>query len=465
MDPGTPGSASTSDATSTKKLKIELPNGKNDEILYRVDDDLARRIKTIVEEQIKRCLPKIETFVISTHPNHDYMDVAVAYAYVLPQFYPKTWGDIFGCANSDNENDASKAPLVFHCSSCLRRMGIEHYHDMLTKKYSGIPETKNKAEGIRILAVSDTHLFLDRVVREVRKRRIMADVVVHAGDICFEESRSQEYALVNEISGIDVHMDLYKQLEYLNYLKVVSGASYAILVGGNHDAILEKLYKADNEALRSYLDREFGVLFIEGMGRVDLEVDGTLISVMGSSMSINKNATERTTVAQKTSGNVAFQVQEGGEDLTAWIDNFHKKLEDHKPDVFVLHESPSETKAICGKVREMLRGKARYVICGHDHVGEKQIRENIGSTELYNVASVGQWNQFRPDCCFTIIDIPKETSPSSGSMTPTSPSFSPDTASSRKDTPSRPQWNPHTAHPTTQSMKFKPDRRSQRAKE
>uniref|UniRef100_A0A6C0H802 Calcineurin-like phosphoesterase domain-containing protein n=1 Tax=viral metagenome TaxID=1070528 RepID=A0A6C0H802_9ZZZZ len=164
--------------------------------------------------------------------------------------------------------------VQYDASSRLRRIKFDFFHNIM-----GINAIKQKNKPIyfnvdylgdcKIGIISDTHGYikesLDRLGTDI-------DILIHAGDMSYEESRSidgdilnnflyQVYLKINKDSTIEefknnndnvelfkylnwfwtdpelfIITDLYKSLEYLNNLNIP-----VYFVGGNHDYILEQL--------------------------------------------------------------------------------------------------------------------------------------------------------------------------------------------------------------------------------
>ena len=195
-------------------------------------------------------------------------------------YAPEVWFSIvtgLDCPQ-DAANDWKNIGVAFDASSRLRRAGVEFYHDRKTTEwrskldgalpvryfgslvasarrdlsFSHLP--RPRMLHVRVVAISDTHLLHDGL-------QIPAgDLLVHAGDLSFEESRSKD-ARDFEKKWKECHADSFQQFldwfksseldaaKALRWLGTVSHFQHRVLAGGNHDFILEQLGDANARKL------------------------------------------------------------------------------------------------------------------------------------------------------------------------------------------------------------------------
>eukprot|EP00913_Durusdinium_trenchii_P034947 g32689.t1 len=213
---------------------------------------------------------------------------------------PETWFEVITGATlpSDATNDFTAIGVAFDSSSRLRRAGVEYYHDRLWEKhrkehpsgastaclvsivgiesdgclYVASLETPPSLElrslhalpgaacpSVRMVAVSDTHLLHEKFGS------------LPEGDLL--ESRSKDATecaeKLKEFSGdFKAFLRWFRSSSMgltsaMKWLGSVSKFEHRVLVGGNHDYILEQL--GDSEADGSRFDRtfpDFGVEYL-----------------------------------------------------------------------------------------------------------------------------------------------------------------------------------------------------------
>jgi Icc-related predicted phosphoesterase len=309
--------------------------------------------------------------------------------------------------------------MAFHHSSCVRRAGLEIFHERLTLRWLRLNtihlsrsepsvlyidtgtcskqlEVRRLSEfdilrdtHFRVVAISDTHL-LHEDLGQLPK----ADILVHAGDLGFEESRA-----------FDQTSSMYAGLRWLG----TRGAKHCVLVGGNHDYHMSQI---GNEAVAEAC-RKRGVTYIhDEMERYhDFRSLDRSITVWGSAATKAKNVGAMQRV---TSGNVAFQVdpETGAKELL----NKGKRARDNsgvKLDILVTHSPPTDTKlhhvgCFDDSYDEMVKELApRLLVCGHSHNEEDLLKGRVewrGETLAVNAAVTNQWNALW--YCPIVIDLP-----------------------------------------------------------
>lgn len=346
----------------------------------------------------------------------------------------KEWQEAQGRMDDGNKNDWKHIGVAFDASSRLRRAGIDFYHHRLTEMLRGsaeptarcyyipskgdassgglrrIPRGSTKDETpvlpdkrfgeCRVVAISDTHLFHS----EIQVPR--GDVLVHAGDLSYEESRSRDAKTFEtykasggalqgkafykwfQTSGLGLH-------DALSWLSSRLGFQHKVLVGGNHDFILEQLGARNAEELC----RHYGITYLH-TERAPVEVAlqcGGSLRFWGSGLSVV--AQVGATRAVK-SGNNAFQTSEDEADELAG--RAVKRLKGKPLDVMVVHAPPA-TGDLLGKKGErdpvgklISEVQPGLFICGHAHRPDdplKGIHAMIKDTLCINAACLGVWNQ------------------------------------------------------------------------
>ena len=203
-------------------------------------------------------------------------------------YAPEVWYSIITGQEcpQDAKNDWPNIGVAFDASSRLRRAGIEYYHATLAGKWraqtTGAPlcylkqlaasahdEITTKHElprpgtpHVRVVAISDTHLLHDEL--EIPD----GDLLVHAGDLSYEESRSKDGRDFdkqwNELQGdFPKFLHWFKSSDLdaaraLRWLGATSCFEHRVLVGGNHDYVLEQL----GDANARKLCQEFNVQYL-----------------------------------------------------------------------------------------------------------------------------------------------------------------------------------------------------------
>lgn len=339
-------------------------------------------------------------------------------------YAPDVWYEVAtGCAGDKPPEglkvDYSKIGVAFDASSRLRRAGIEYFHekftDLTVAKY-GLANAafyvtddgcelmaldklpKQEENSVRIVAVSDTHLCH-------RSLKLPAgDLLIHAGDLSYEESRSkdarcfEEYVKYQPSKGKEFE-DWFKAsglaaADALAWLGNAPGFKHRLLCGGNHDFILEQM---GNQNAKD-LCQSYGIsyLFTEDQP-TELKVGEGLWKVWGSGVSAQAGLDASRAVL---SGNAAFQVS------TEESDAFLEKCAHITPgsvDIMVTHSPPEGL--LLGKKNKTLpsinqlisKVKPSLYVCGHAHNEKDPAKErwaNIDGVCGVNAAVVATWNNF-----------------------------------------------------------------------
>jgi hypothetical protein len=386
-------------------------------------------------------------YVYTFHPGEHPRSVLLNYLLAMVRHAPNKWRPIILNDSSQRHDTTANEGIAYHCSSCVRRMGWNFFHQNQTiSPPEAITLRHAHPRTVRTLCLSDTHGYLHKVLEIVRKYKTNARLVVHAGDLSYEESRSARYDRVCEkvssIPDVCTYHELgglfstilqgtmfAEELKNLNAIKTAVGAEHALLCGGNHDAILailgQRTVSIDNmppQTLADALCSIYGVTYLDGKDapRPINFGDGAL-RVWGSGMSHSK-----ADVDDPKSGNVAFQIKTGT--FAAWA----ARAERHQlrfADLFVIHECPLPGSR-AGPLRsdleayyEWLRSLNPYtVICGHEHIDEKRatLLKTDAEPFIVNASCCNRWNAFA-DVPLVIVDVPLDNS-EPVPLSPTTPS-------------------------------------------
>jgi len=321
------------------------------------------------------------------------------------------------------QNDFKNIGVAFDASSRLRRAGILHYHKELAKESEAFgrklvfyirPESADegifidlesaqlppKQEGLlRVVAVGCTHQFHDHVHFPPDG----GDILIHAGDLGYEESRSlwAEH-FDNERHRFRDAVTVKQWLDQedvplgktLRWLQAVPNFKDKVLIGGNHDFILEQL---DDLKLATELCRLYGLTYLNTAAAPQV-LHSNQISVWGSGMSALSQAGGERAIK---SGNMSFQVD-------VKDDDGFRQATQHvgEPDLIVMHGPPTDPRLL-GKEGKDLPGvtvlleqaKPKLFVCAHAHNPDvKSLRKGRtamlnDTTRLVNCACLGTWNQ------------------------------------------------------------------------
>jgi len=351
----------------------------------------------------------------------------LGFLYKLVLYAPEDWYEVVleRPLPEGAKNDFGSIGVAFDASSRLRRSGVDHYHWGLTAKLRGgrgedegddaeffyigdgrkellrkqdLPQQRPSGR-IRVVAVSDTHLFHSGLKLPPR-----GEVLVHAGDLCYEESRSTQAKILEEYkasggplsgpdfvrwfkaSGLELH-------EALSWLGSRLGFEHKVLVGGNHDYVLEQL------GLESAVEicKAYGVTYLyTERAPVRLKFrSGTSATFWGTGLSFVAQMSATRAVA---SGNNSFQLALDEGD--AFIDKVG--LSKGSVDIMIAHSPPQGVmlnKASTGPnplARLIETVKPKLYVCGHSHRPAdplKGVWEDMDGTLGINAACLGVWNQ------------------------------------------------------------------------
>eukprot|EP00435_Cladocopium_sp_Y103_P024365 s2242_g6.t1 len=333
---------------------------------------------------------------------------------------PTTWFQIITghpCPTDAKEEDVG---VAFDASSRLRRAGVEYFHDRLveqnTSKETSLlyldslqvpPKVQTlttvpakKATALRVVAISDTHLLHENL------QLPEGDLLIHGGDLSYEESRSKDAREFEE--KLKHFSDFQGFLRWFDssslglksallWLGSESKFQHRLLVGGNHDFILEQL---GNERAQQ-LCHHFGVKYLYPTDNpMVLKFEsGRTLRVWGSSVSFTSTIGQDRAVQ---SGNVAFQLDKGAEprfleDTAHLIPGSLDVMVTHSPPCGLLLGKANDPPWINNLVRRI---KPKLYLCGHCHnplpeklnLGSKvaEVEGVVGA----NVACTSVWNSF-----------------------------------------------------------------------
>uniref|UniRef100_A0A7S4T5U0 Calcineurin-like phosphoesterase domain-containing protein n=1 Tax=Alexandrium monilatum TaxID=311494 RepID=A0A7S4T5U0_9DINO len=338
------------------------------------------------------------------------------------------------------KNDFKVMGVAFDASSRLRRAGIDFFHWRLTdhfhktcEKLVGFPKTgyvlyvgskvggsvdvhtisnlpKKPAGAVRCVAVSDTHLLHESLVLPE------GDILCHAGDLSYEESRSPDAARFEEyvkpyhdggtrVDGKKLGQWLKEEklevAKALTWLGKVGHFDHRILIGGNHDYILDAV---GDEAAES-LCRAFGVTYLYTT-RAPLKLKG--LSFWGSGISFAAGYSSNRAVL---SGNHAFQLDEG-EEADEWARSVEMRVRPGKVDVMLTHSPVEGLLGKAGKgssaiMRVLHHLQPKLFICGHAHHPSDPLKhtwKELGECVGVNAACLGVWNQLHG--LPVVVDLP-----------------------------------------------------------
>jgi len=368
-------------------------------------------------------------------------------------YAPESWYEIVTGQKcpAEAKNDYPNIGVAFDASSRLRRAGIEWYHNELTTQWmqshggivpfcylpatlqggaSALVETKSwqtvhsedkippqpptESPTVRVVAISDTHLL-----HHLLPKLPQGDLLIHCGDLSYEESRSQDAREFDE-KWQELSENFPEFLKWfecsglaaakaLRWLGSESRFEHRVLVAGNHDYILECI----GERNAQLLCKAFGVdcyLHTRNPPK-DLHFkSGCKVAVWGSGVSAKAGVGGQRAIQ---SGNVAFVY-----DMEAGESQFREEtehLDEGSADIIVTHGPPAN--ALYGKSGRVLESISELVnfvkptlfLCGHEHNPdnwkiEQKVVDMGGGTLGVNCACTGRWNQF---CGMPfVVDIP-----------------------------------------------------------
>jgi len=337
------------------------------------------------------------------------------------------------------KNDFKVIGVAFDASSRLRRAGIDFFHWRLTKhlcspggRFAGYPQTgyvlylgaeadglrqvcpvaelpKRPPSSVRLVAVSDTHHFHGSLALPE------GDILCHAGDLSYEESRSPDAARFEEylrsrqadgaaVDGRSFHEWLVAEkldlAESLKWLGTVGCYKHRLLIGGNHDYILDAI----GETAAEGLCRAFEVTYLH-TARAPVKLEGLSLWGSGVSFAAGLSATRAA-----LSGNRAFQLDEARAE--EWAREVGGRIQPGSVDVVLTHMPVEGLLGKAGKGSEALNKllehlKPKLYICGHAHHPAdplkdtwKQMGEGVG----VNAACLGVWNQLHG--LPVVVDLP-----------------------------------------------------------
>ncbi|CAJ1356532.1 unnamed protein product [Effrenium voratum] len=358
-------------------------------------------------------------------------------------YAPEVWYSIVTGLDrpDDAKNDYSNIGVAFDASSRVRRAGLETYHQKLSQAeaaydgsyvYLPLPEPEHavvrakataeapaEAGAVRLVAISDTHLLHQGVHLPA------GDVLVHCGDLSYEESRSKEgRSLLDKCrrQGFDdpesfANKDFEGFLENLalsspsrawleescpdmfSGLQWLSRQTYEhlVLVAGNHDFILEQLGTTNAEKLCSH----FGIKYLyAALKPIALDfTSGRRLRIWGSAVSSHAKLGRDRAIA---SGNLAFQL-----DMETGEGEFREQTAHLQPletDVLITHGPPNgclygkKDRTFPSCINELLRRvRPALFLCGHAHNPDgMKLPDKVCKLEGVlgvHCAVTGVWNQ------------------------------------------------------------------------
>jgi len=354
--------------------------------------------------------------------------------------------------------------VAFDASSRLRRAGLEYYHKKLTNRFhtgydaawdtpgvffiEGGEKSKNTAsesDGIspkmydltiaelnmkekgtnrlRVVTVADTHAVHAYVPLPE------GDLLVHAGDMCYEESRSYEGDKVDKWvaahplekrENVEEFFEWFEKEPFmlkdvLTWMGKVGNFEHRILIGGNHDYILEKLELIDLSIAKD-LCKKYNVTLLSTKQdplKLIFKRAGTQIHVWGSGISAMSVVEAKDPRRAVKSGNVAYQVgAESQHEFEKEIAHL-KHVEKGKIDIILTHAPPEGV--LNGKkgktfmaINDLIKDKEpKLYVCGHAH-NESDLKkgrfEKMGKTLGVNACILGVWNQLHGR--IVVVDLP-----------------------------------------------------------
>jgi len=358
-------------------------------------------------------------------------------------YAPQEWFSIVtgvqACPES-TQNDFKNIGVAFDASSRLRRAGIFYYHNELAKMsetfgrklvyYIGLGSADEgtfvdlesaqglppKQEGLmRVVAVGCTHQFHDHVHFPPDG----GDILIHAGDLGYEESRSLWATKFERARDQLLNASAVKEWldvagvplgKTLKWLQAAPNFKDKVLVGGNHDFILEQL---DMLKLATELCELYGITYLRTEDVPKL-LRNNPIKAWGSGMSaLSQTGGERAI----KSGNMSFQVD-------AKDEGRFKEATGHvgEPGLIVMHGPPADPRML-GKAGKDLPGvtsllertKPKLFVCAHAHnpdvksliKGRTAMLNDV--TRLVNCACLGTWNQAHGTA--VVVDLQVESLP------------------------------------------------------
>jgi len=370
--------------------------------------------------------PQALPFVVHKEDNEEHL---VEFLCKLVLYAPQEWCEVVSDLPCPDvlKNDFKNIGVAFDASSRLRRAGVDYYHWRQTRRMTaagapgarleGFPEVgyvlyagRGPEEGkvykldelprppegtVRLVAVSDTHLFHDSL------RLPEGDYLLHAGDLSYEESRSPDgeafeayRAAGRPLAGPEFNdwlggsgLDLAQALRWLGS---VPGFKHRLLVGGNHDYILEQLGPESAERL---CKEAYGVDYLHS-ARQPLALPP--LTFWGSGVSVCASLSASRSVL---SGNVAFQLAD--EEAAAFVAELQGRLPAGAADVVLTHSPPQG--CLLGKASQGAEAIGRLVrqarpalyVCGHSHHPDDPLKDcqaDLDGTLAVNAACLGVWN-------------------------------------------------------------------------
>jgi hypothetical protein len=326
---------------------------------------------------------------------------------------PVVWYEIIigkACSALLDGTAAVSKGAALSSSSRIRRMGFEMYHDQLASgvhqklgrgAYVHIESAARFKElgpsdspvpaagaGVRVVMISDTHGYHRRLAKLPA-----GDLLVHAGDIGYEESRGEPELMRRRLD--DAVLWLSEQTQF----------KYKVLVGGNHDWLIEQMQVEERqEYFARYADS--GVRYLDDSMRPErLDFGGDrFLTLWGSAISLWK----------KRGDNKAFAVHESekedqpGKEETGgqWLSRSKGSIGDEKIDVLITHSPPHDclggsAKGCPSKIKDLVEAvKPTLYVCGHTHTVDRSDAPPSshvqswfdGKTTGVNAALVGGWN-------------------------------------------------------------------------
>jgi len=355
--------------------------------------------------------------------------------YKLVLYAPVEWFDVVtkeGVAKPDGvANDFKNIGVAFDASSRLRRAGITYYHEELSKKscghdkgevyyigpagpagatgtfvpaQDGLPQQQKDV--VRVVAIGCTHLFTNHITLP----RSGGDVLVHAGDLGYEESRSlweekwrhflaQPGNNLLTVKAVKTWIEKEKVPlgDSLKWLQSVPGFRDKVMIGGNHDYILEQL---DEKGIAVELCEKYGLTYLRTQDQPK-RLNCSQLVVWGSGLSAMSQVGDGRAIV---SGNCAYQhnvKDEAG--FRQKTKHLHEQYQGPKPHLLVMHGPPctsclgKEGKDLPGVTSLVELMKPKVFVCSHAHNPSledltKGRHTTAGETLTVNAACLGTWN-------------------------------------------------------------------------
>lgn len=290
----------------------------------------------------------------------------------------------------------------------------------------GLPQ--KELDVVRVVAIGCTHQFTDHITLP----RSGGDVLVHSGDLGYEESRSvweekwRHFVARpgnNPLTVKAVKTWIEKEQvplgNSLKWLQSVPGFQDKVLIAGNHDYILEQL---DEKGIAVELCKKYGLTYLRTQDQPKPLKRSKLV-VWGSGMSaMSQVGGERAIV----SGNCAYQHdvkdEEGFKQKTKHL---YEGYQGPKPHLMVMHGPPctsclgKEGKDLPGVTSLVEHVKPKVFVCSHSHNPSLEDltrgrQATVGETLTVNSACLGTWNHAHGTPVVVDLKLPEVVNSRSG---------------------------------------------------